>query len=431
MSISTLYATEPIVHDRRLVRLYLQQTMLRFYACFLPFMAILAAMWLALLGQLLSGVTQNWAPLCFGLLALLAPALGCKGMVRAQLQKFSEEGRSLTQELVSPRIARELASPFDIFTTFDLCAEALSSLATGHAMGLSRPPAFAHDPFRRTIVLAAQRPFRLFGGTEVRLQAGAGESVQISIRRIASGDFLRFQTGSALRAVEAVVAQLQTSIIRRQRALDTASRAQAAERSALQARLSALQAQVEPHFLFNTLGNLRYLVRTDGEEALRMLDHLTAYLQNAMPDMRSVSSTAGRELALAHDYLSLMQIRMGKRLQFEVAAPASVGALPMPPAMLISLVENALKHGLAGLQHAGMVHITAALEEQVLVVRVRDNGAGLAGSAAHGHGMGLANIHARLALLYDGKASLTVMAGAPSGVEAVLRLPVAFPEQAA
>ncbi|KAB8045115.1 sensor histidine kinase [Janthinobacterium aquaticum] len=431
MSISTLYATEPIVHDRRLVRLYLQQSMLRFYACFLPFMAILAALWLTLLGQLLSGATQNWAPLCFGLPALLAPALGCKGMVRAQLQKFSDEGRSLTEELVSPRIVRELASPFDIFTTFDLCAEALSSLATGHALGLSGPPAFAHDPFRRTIVLGSQRPFRLFGGTEVRLQAGAGESVHITIRRIASGDFLRFQTGSALRAVEAVVTQLQASITRRQRALDTASRAQAAERSALQARLSALQAQVEPHFLFNTLANLKYLVRTDGKEALRMLDHLIAYLQNAMPDMRSVSSTVGRELALAHDYLSLMQIRMGQRLQFEVAAPASLDAVPMPPAMLISLVENALKHGLALLQQAGMVHIAAALEDQVLVLRVRDNGAGLAGSATHGEGTGLANIHARLALLYNGKASLTVMACAPSGTEAVLRLPVALPEQSA
>lgn len=431
MSISTLYSTEAIVHDPRLVRLYLQQTLLRFYACFLPFMAILAALWLALLGQLLSGTTQSWAPLYGGLMALLAPALGCNGMVRAQLKKFAQEGRSLSRELISPKVARELASPFDIFTTFDLCAEALSSLGTGHALGLSGPPAFAHDPFRRTIVLGSQRPFRLFGGTEVRLHAGPGESVRVTIRRIASGDYLRFQTGGALHAVEAVVTQLQASITRRQKALDAAWRAQAAERSALQVRLSALQAQVEPHFLFNTLANLKYLVRTDNGQALRMLDHLIAYMQNAMPDMRSVLSTVGRELALAHDYLSLMQIRMGQRLQFKVAAPASLSSIPMPPAMLISLVENALKHGLAGLPHAGMVHVCAALEEQLLVVRVRDNGAGLAGSAAHGHGMGLANIHARLALLYEGSASLTVMACAPSGVEAVLRLPVALPGEGA
>ena len=289
-------------------------------------------------------------------------ALGVNGMVRQQLRVFADEGVVLTEELISARVTRELSSPFDIFTTFDLCAEALSGLATGQALGLAGPPAFAHDPFDRIILLGRARPFRLFGATEVRLFAAPGEGVhgvRIRVRRILSGDFLVMQKGGALRAVEAVTAQLQAGLARRKAALDAVLREQAAERAALQAKLSALQAQVEPHFLFNTLANLKYLMRTEPAAALTMLDHLTDYLHSALPDLRAVSSTVGRELDLAQAYLSIMQIRMGERLRFAIEASDAVRALPMPPAMLISLLENAVKHGLEGWPHPGTVRIEA------------------------------------------------------------------------
>ena len=152
-----------------------------------------------------------------------------------------------------------------------------------------------------------------------------------------------------------------------------------------------------------------------------MLDHLVGYLQNALPDMRSVSSTVGRELALAGDYLSIMQIRMGERLRFRIDADDAVRALPFPPAMLISLVENAVKHGLESATRPGELLIGAAVDGGVLRLTVRDNGAGL--SDQPGQGLGLANIHERLQLLYGERASLTVEALDAGGVEATLSVP--------
>ncbi|MGB9109545.1 MAG: histidine kinase, partial [Telluria sp.] len=113
----------------------------------------------------------------------------------------------------------------------------------------------------------------------------------------------------------------------------------------LAAELKALQAQVEPHFLYNTLANTRYLARRDPERAAQMLEHLIAYLHSALPDMRSQASTLGREFDLAGHYLALMAIRFGERLQVRIDCPAALAAMPVPPLLLMTLVENAVKHG--------------------------------------------------------------------------------------
>ena len=416
---------KPVAHDPRLVRRYLWQTLLRFGGGVLLLMIIVAGGIIMLLLHLPQGTGHSrWLGAMPSLIALLLPVLAVNGMARQQLRDFSEAGVVLTDELISARVTRELSSPFDIFTSFDLCAEALSGLATGQALGVDGPPAFAHDPFKRMITLGRRRPFRLFGATEVRLWVEPEQGVQIRVRRIVSGDFLVMQKGEALRAVEAVTAQLEASLARRVRALGAAVREQAAEKAALQAKLSALQAQVEPHFLFNTLANLKYLMRTEPAAALTMLDHLTDYLHSALPDLRAVSSTVGRELDLAQAYLSIMRIRMGERLSFDIDAGDAVRALPMPPAMLISLVENACKHGLEGRPHAGTVRIEAALADGKLVLRVHDDGAGFGGSAAQGAGLSLSNIRTRLDLLYDGAAALEVTAGEQGGVTAMLRMPL-------
>ena len=424
--------SKPVAHDPRLVRRYLWQTLLRFGG----------SVCLAAIGFIAGGVVlliQHahmverpdggpwWIPCLPMLTVMMIPLLSVHGMVRQQLCVFADEGVVLTEELISARVTREFSSPFDIFTSFDLCAEALSGLATGQALGLAGPPAFAHDPFDRIILLGRARPFHLFGATEVRLWVEPEQDyhgVKIRVSRILSGDFLTMQKGDALRSVEAVTAQLQAGLARRKAALDVAVREQAAEKAALQAKLSALQAQVEPHFLFNTLANLKYLMRTEPAAALTMLDHLTDYLHSALPDLRAVSSTVGRELDLAQAYLSIMRIRMGERLSFTINASAAVRALPVPPAMLISLVENACKHGLEGRPHAGTVRIEAALAHGKLVLSVHDDGAGFGGSAAQGAGLGLSNIRSRLDLLYDGAAALEVMAGEQGGVTAVLRMPL-------
>jgi len=174
--------------------------------------------------------------------------------------------------------------------------------------------------------------------------------------------------------------------------------------------------------LFNTLANLKYLVRTDADGAQQMLDYLVGYLQNALPDMRSVSSTLERELELARNYLSIMQIRMGQRLRFRIDAAPALLALPFPPAMLISLVENAVKHGLERASRPGEIVISATLSGARLRVLVSDDGTGLADQM--GQGFGLANIHERLQLLYGDAASLAVTAAQPNGVNAALTVPL-------
>jgi hypothetical protein len=190
----------------------------------------------------------------------------------------------------------------------------------------------------------------------------------------------------------------------------------------LQARLSALQAQIEPHFLFNTLANVRRLYETTPERGREMLSCLIDYLRAALPSMRSSSSTLGRELDLARSFLTILQMRMGERLQFSISAEAGLLDAPMPPMVLPTLVENAVKHGLGPLPEGGRIDIRASRAGDDVEIEVRDTGAGF--TAVKGSGVGLANTRSRLAGLYGTRASLQLAASTPRGVVATLRLPL-------
>src|SRR5438067_43841 len=165
-----------------------------------------------------------------------------------------------------------------------------------------------------------------------------------------------------------------------------------------EARLQVLQAQIEPHFLFNTLATVRRLYQTAPEAAIAMLDNLMRYLAVALPQMRVTDTTLGREAVLAESYLSIQQIRMGRRLSFEIQIPDSLRDAPVPPMMLLTLTENAIKHGLNPLPEGGTIRISARVEGGQLRLRVADSGQGFMQSS--GGGTGLANIRARLAALY-------------------------------
>ncbi|NVM79382.1 signal transduction histidine kinase [Duganella sp. SG902] len=199
--------------------------------------------------------------------------------------------------------------------------------------------------------------------------------------------------------------------------------------AAMASDLKALQAQIEPHFLYNTLANTRYLVRHQPERALGMLDHLIAYLRSALPDLRSPMSTLGRECELAAHYLELMAIRYGDRLSVHIACADEVRDLALPPLMLMPLVENAVQHGVE--PHAGAVAVTvqARRADGRVLVAVRDNGAGL-GNAVLGSGVGLRNVRQRLEALYGGAASLRLSVGADGWTVAELNLPLSRPESA-
>jgi signal transduction histidine kinase len=340
--------------------------------------------------------------------------------VRRRLAELTDAGTPLSAEMLSSRPCRMLLSPLDPLTTYNVCAETLSGLAVGQALGYGGPAVFQHSPFTGKIVLGPWRPLWLGRSSEVLVDGDSGQPVAVRIRRRFGVNFFCVQRGEALTAVQTIATHLQAQFEQRDRALRTIKREQELERAALQSRLTALQAQVEPHFLFNTLANLKYLIRTDAGNAQHMLDHLVGYLQNALPDMRSVSSTLQRELALVRDYLSIMQIRMGQRLHFRIDAEEAALAHAFPPAMLISLVENAIKHGLERASRPGEIVISATLRNGELRVQVCDDGVGL--TEHMGQGFGLANIHQRLQLLYGERAALSVSAAQTGGVQATLTI---------
>ncbi len=425
-------------HDRPLVRRYLLQSALRFNACSLLFVSLAIA--LLPLGMTIgtdapgqSGLPKLKPHLVGGVVLAVIVWLGLmsSGIARSFLARLGEQGKVLSAEWIASTVTRRIDAPFNPYTTFDLCTETLSGLALGTALGYAGPPAFFHDPFKGRIVLGRWRPLVLGRHVEVRVSSELGPNCRIELRSRAGLAWFAVQQGQALDAAETVCAQLRQHLERHAAALTAARRERELERTSLQARLSALQAQVEPHFLFNTLANLKYLIRTDQGAAQDMLDHLVGYLQNALPDMRSVSSTLGREMDLVSDYLAVMRIRMGERLRFEVAVDDRLRGLPFPPAMLISLVENAVKHGLERASRPGLITVGARCLRQgdgtLLSVSVVDDGVGLTEQA--GQGTGLANIAERLVLLYGREASLVVEPGdgqsEARGVRAMLTVPVA------
>ena len=194
------------------------------------------------------------------------------------------------------------------------------------------------------------------------------------------------------------------------------------DRQMAEARLQMLRAQIEPHFLFNSLATVQGLYRQDAREGRRLIKDLSDYLRGALPQMREPRSTLRRELALSRAYLRVLQVRMGDRLAVEIDVPHQLEPLSVPPMMLATLVENAVKHGVAPVPKGGIVRIRAEQVGERLRVAVSDNGAGFRQTS--GAGVGLANTRARLASLFGRDATLHVTANDDAGVTATLDLPL-------
>jgi len=194
------------------------------------------------------------------------------------------------------------------------------------------------------------------------------------------------------------------------------------ERRALDARLRLLQAQVAPHFLFNTLANVQALADAGSPRAPVLLRSLTAYLRAAVPQLHEPATTLGRELQLVEAYLELMHMRMPDRLRFELHVDASLVALRCPPTMLLTLVENAVRHGIDPSEEGGRIDIHVQRDGDRCVIRVIDTGVGL-GQTGQGLGTGLSTLRERLQLVFGGAAHLRVTAQEPRGVCAELDLP--------
>ncbi len=200
-----------------------------------------------------------------------------------------------------------------------------------------------------------------------------------------------------------------------------------AQRQAAEQQLKLLESQLEPHMLFNTLANLRVLIGVDAARAQQMLDQLIAFLRASLAGSRTGLHPLAAEFARLHDYLALMQVRMGARLATQLELPPELNDAQLPPLLLQPLVENSIKHGLEPHVAGGRIAVSAAREGDVLVLRVRDSGAGLNEIAATSAGYGLAHVRERLATLYGERASFTLApAGdAEGGTLATIRLPLA------
>jgi sensor histidine kinase YesM len=194
------------------------------------------------------------------------------------------------------------------------------------------------------------------------------------------------------------------------------------ERKALDARLRLLQAQVEPHFLFNTLANVRELVVAGSSQASEVLDSLIAYLRAAVPRLHEPATTLEQELQLVRAYLELMYMRMPDRLQFDLQVDAAALQLHCPPTTLLTLVENAVRHGIDPSEEGGKIVVRVKMQDGRCHCEVTDTGAGLQ-RAVGGLGTGLATLLERLQLVFDGDAQLRLAALHPHGARAELDFP--------
>jgi hypothetical protein len=221
------------------------------------------------------------------------------------------------------------------------------------------------------------------------------------------------------------------------RATETAE-AESLKRQVVEARMAAMQAQVEPHFLFNTLASIDHLIETDPARASQMQKNLIALLRASMPTMREAAGGSngngvrelGREIAVIRPYLEILKVRMEERLATEIAVPEGLLSAEFPPMMLQTLVENAIKHGLEPKAEGGRLRVAAEIVHGKLQMSVADTGLGFGKAATAGTGVGLANIRERLQLLYGSRASLTVAENPGGGTVVTITVPYKPVEEA-
>ena len=226
---------------------------------------------------------------------------------------------------------------------------------------------------------------------------------------------------------------LHAQATREQLAREAAARSEA-QRLAMESQLRLLRAQLEPHMLFNTLANVRSLMREDVERAESMIDQLIVYLRSALAASQTESVALSREFAQLRAYLDIMSLRMGPRLSYRLELPAALESAPVPPMLLQPLVENAIKHGLEPKVGPGSIEVVAREVDGGIEIRVSDTGLGLpaegdepeAGPSSRppNASYGLQHVRDRLRALYGPAGRLSLERRAPTGVSAVVRLPI-------
>ncbi len=265
---------------------------------------------------------------------------------------------------------------------------------------------------------------------KVGLQNNIEQAARFDVRKAIYGAFalIGFTLLSLMLLIVRGFAGRSARQTQRVKVVEAAAKVDNSARLIAEAQLKAMQAQVEPHFLFNTLAHVKALQEIDVQQASSMLDHLITYLRTALPNLREGSSTLGKEFDLAQAYLNILKLRMGDRLSFSLDLPESLKNQIFPPALIINLVENAIKHGVERARSGGSIRLNAQRVGDLVSVTVSDTGRGLDANGPTGTGVGLSSIRNRMKLLYGDAATLNLEPNTPSGVVATLTLPTVVPD---
>ena len=337
-------------------------------------------------------------------------------------------------ETLDNRQKRVIEIPLEAGEAFDLVEAAVRELPGAEDVRgardslqvrakITRPHLYGEPPLRRW------NPLLWFAPDHNLLQATvtpAGDSGRVTVicepESPAWSDWFLVDDGTNFENAEALARAITRRIGNRRRSEQASAAQTATEKELTEAKLHLLHAQVEPHFLYNTLASAQLLTRSDPARAEAMLGHLIQYLRRSLPNARDDMSTLGVELERALAYLEILKIRMGDRLAVQVDVPQALRATPLPAMMLQTLVENAIKHGLEPRTGGGTVWIRARPDDAGVAVTVADDGDGF-NTKTSGTGIGLKNVRERLRLRYAGSANLSVIANFPSGVAATITVP--------
>jgi sensor histidine kinase YesM len=309
----------------------------------------------------------------------------------------------------------------------------VSTLIVANAVGYT-----LHAMFLVTTRLGVDRWARTFGQVATALyytvMSTVGVVIGFTIVALAfDPDALRWMLrprwlammGISSMVISAVLAMVFFATVRRATAEAQLARErernERAEREATLANLRALQAQIEPHFLFNTLANVTSLVDSDPAAAKGMLESFNRFLRASLAATRTESTTLGEDAQLIAAYLEVLQVRMGKRLAWRIDVPPELAGFALPPMLLQPVVENAIRHGLEPKVEGGEVALRAFGTPGRVCIEIADTGVGFAATTRGG--LGLSNLRDRLRLLYGERAGLTIGENLPSGAVVTIALP--------
>ena len=341
---------------------------------------------------------------------------------------------------IAYRQRRQIEVPFDASEAFTIVDAAIRELPS------ARVSESAHDSLQIRAKITRAAPSeeddlwqRILHSFTVRshqvlatIAPGNGASSVALICEAGGGvwsEWFQFDDSSNLENAEALTRAIARRVAERRRGEQASAQQTSTEKELAVAKLSLLHAQVEPHFLYNTLASAQILTRTDPARADEMLGNLISYLRHSLPRAENSLSTLGDELERSRAYLEILRIRMGERLKLQIEVPENLKSLAFPAMMLQTLVENAIKHGLEPKYGGGTIWILARTNEREIAVTVADDGLGL-NAQSSGTGIGLKNLRERLRLAYGAAASFAIAANFPNGVAATITIPAAAAEEA-